>query len=1029
MEKSYKKSCKSAIYALAIIVAGACTLAQPAFGLSCFLPSGNCGGGGVGISNQDDCSKYEISKEEYEAEYMNNCWSCSGCNDKKTNKTTYSCTLKTGSELGDWVWKNKKCCKNGNCGNCQPPLKWDDDRETCVCENAGEVYHSDVNMCCPSGQSPSDGMCCPSGQHNSSGHCCPRDQHYNGTECVCDEPLIDDGNGGCRPRDCVGYNLSSEYNSECFDCEKCPDDETKIKCTAKTLSSSWEVNADTGACRLKSCSDLGYLTGSESCEKNQEKIKVDIEASDGPCYSCGDQTCEQINNSYRTSCSSSEITHPTEDAGSNGPCVTCEADPCDSSYNQENKLDENCFSCTQCTKTGSNYENKWYCQQNIKENYIVEGTTCRLKTCKEINDDYVTECPAGYACRDTQIDGSNGDCLTTQACTYGTAEKCKQAGEWVGTCKQDSDGCWWPETCNNAKGYATQASDCGGGAFTTGAQAGKLGKDGSGAACYRISCNESAGYYADLGSYDNTVFKETSYQGCGLTCKQPSCVKDITSASQCGTSGALGHKLSNAKTLKNVTCYTCEDLVCNSLYKTDVTKATCVEDNGYKLLTDTQFAGDNACSKCDIKPCEGEYKTAYQTAADCPAVSGKEVTGVTFNGKSGGKACGLCQYEKLKTCADYNYKAAGECGSDYTEQPIFFSGAGEQCVICHKIETCTYTYFEATPSNTCGTIGNLDKDNSCKRGMCCFVNLSRVESIDIGSGNNSVMPIYNKISNKSDSCVRNGITYYETLCTGTPKERCPSSKIFVPNGCVSSGYNHNYEVKGTRWGTCSCNTANGQYDTADACSKATGKGCTKATSASDSCYKTCESQGYYSTESACKENLPSGYKCASPGSDAGNSNCYTRYQPGFAIRYASYPKRTWSCSKRNTSGTDTSQTFRAWLAKVKVVGGIHTNGDTAETIDGHAYGELSDNEYRYEAGTYFVCSSTGSGPVGIMKTVVNGICFADTIGSQYNNTECKKPTAIGSYYSCIEVTFREGGHYTVSMSGTYDSTNYSCSSR
>ena len=348
MEKSYKKSCKSAIYALAIIVAGACTLAQPAFGLSCFLPSGNCGGGGVGISNQDDCSKYEISKEKYEAEYMNDCWSCSGCNDKRTNKTTFSCTLKTGSELGDWVWKNKKCCKNGNCGNCQPPLKWDDDREACVCENAGEVYHSDANMCCPSGQSPSDGMCCPSGQHNSSGHCCPRDQHYNGTECVCDEPLIGDGNGGCRSIDCRGYNLSSEYDSRCFDCEKCPDDKNKIKCTAKTLSSSWEVNADTGACRLKSCSDLGYLTESESCEKNKKKTSVDgVEASDAPCYSCGDQTCEQIDSSYRTSCSSSEITHTTEAAGSNGPCVTCEPDPCDSIYNQENKLDENCFSCTQ----------------------------------------------------------------------------------------------------------------------------------------------------------------------------------------------------------------------------------------------------------------------------------------------------------------------------------------------------------------------------------------------------------------------------------------------------------------------------------------------------------------------------------------------------------------------------------------------------------------------------------------------------------------------------------------------------------
>ena len=641
MEKSYKKSCKSAIYALAIIVAGACTLAQPAFGLSCFLPSGNCGGGGVGISNQDDCSKYTTSKEEYEAEYMNDCWSCSGCNDKRTNKTTYSCTLKTGSELDGWVWKNKKCCKNGNCGNCQPPLKWDDDREACVCENAGEVYHSDANMCCPSGQSPSDGMCCPSGQHNSSGHCCPRDQHYNGTECVCDEPLIGDGNGGCRSRDCAGYNLSSEYDSRCFDCKTCPDDETKIKCEAKTLSSSWEVNADTGACRLKSCSDLGYLTESESCEKNKKKTSVDgVEASDGPCYSCGDQTCEQIKSSYRTSCSSSEITHPTEDAGSNGPCVTCEADPCDSSYNQENKLDENCFSCTQCTKTGSNYENKWYCQQNIKENYIVEGTTCRLKTCKEINSDYVTECPAGYACRDTQIDGSDGDCLTTQACTYGTAEKCKQAGEWVGTCKQDSDGCWWPETCNNAKGYATQASDCGGGAFTTGAQAGKLGKDGSGAACYRIGCNESAGYYADLGSYDTAVFKESAYKGCGLTCKQPSCVNNISNQSDCKTTGSAGYDLEGPKVLKKVNCYTCKAKTCPDGYEKGTTAANCADKEGYVVTyaSSSIYAGNDVCGKCEeckLNPCSGYTYTTLSDYANSESCDRGCNQGKKYRCKSG----------------------------------------------------------------------------------------------------------------------------------------------------------------------------------------------------------------------------------------------------------------------------------------------------------------------------------------------------------------------------------------------------------
>ena len=732
MEKSYKKSCKSAIYALAIIVAGACTLAQPAFGLSCFLPSGNCGGGGVGISNQDDCSKYTTSKEEYEAEYMNDCWSCSGCNDKRTNKTTYSCTLKTGSELDGWVWKNKKCCKNGNCGNCQPPLKWDDDREACVCENAGEVYHSDANMCCPSGQSPSDGMCCPSGQHNSSGHCCPRDQHYNGTECVCDEPLIGDGNGGCRSRDCAGYNLSSEYDSRCFDCKKCPDDETKIKCEAKTLSSSWEVNADTGACRLKSCSDLGYLTESESCEKNKKKTQVDgVEASDGPCYSCGDQTCEQIDSSYRTSCSSSEITHPTEAAGSNGPCVTCEADPCDSSYNQENKLDENCFSCTQCTKTGSNYENKWYCQQNIKENYIVEGTTCRLKTCKEINSDYVTTCPAGYTCRDTKIDGSDGDCLTTQACTYGTAEKCKQAGEWVGTCKQDSDGCWWPETCNNAKGYATQASDCGGGAFTTGAQAGKLGKDGSGAACYRIGCNESAGYYADLGSYDTTVFKESAYKGCGLTCKQPSCVNNISNQSDCKTTGSAGYDLEGPKVLKKVNCYTCKAKTCPDGYEKGKTAANCADKEGYNVTyaSSSIYAGNDVCGTCneDKKACPTGYNTKYQTKANCETISGKKVTGVTFNGQSGETKCGQCQYEDEDTCPT-GYKADVTCGEGFTkfENPNHKGCYQCQCrsqgIINDKCTTCAAEgYTESVgPNMECDLCPiNEHQGKNCKCTATC----------------------------------------------------------------------------------------------------------------------------------------------------------------------------------------------------------------------------------------------------------------------------------------------------------------------
>ena len=335
----------------------------------------------------------------------------------------------------------------------------------------------------------------------------------------------------------------------------------------------------------------------------------------------------------------------------------------------------------------------------------------------------------------------------------------------------------------------------------------------------------------------------------------------------------------------------------------------------------------------------------------------------------------------------------------------------------------------------------MDRSESCKTSTCCFKSLSKVESIDRGSGSPSVMPIYNKISNKSDSCVRDGTTYYETLCPGTPEDRCPSSKTFTPNGCVSSGYNHGYEVKGTRWGTCGCDTTSGKYDTTDACHKATGKGCTQV----NSCYRTCESQGYFSTESACKANLPSGYKCAYPGS-AGNSNCFTRYKPGFAIRYASHPKRTWHCSY-NGGGASIQQRFSAWLAEVTVSNGVHQPGEIVKTIDGKDYGELSDTEHRYKAGTYFVCASNGGGystaVVGVRKTVVqytrsaNGadpsrlVCFADTISSQFGNTECQKSKAWGAGYSCREVTFKEGVLYLVSIYGDNGypgttSSKYSC---
>ena len=466
----------------------------------------------------------------------------------------------------------------------------------------------------------------------------------------------------------------------------------------------------------------------------------------------------------------------------------------------------------------------------------------------------------------------------------------------------------------------------------------------------------------------------------------------------------------NGKFEKNGTaCGTCENgtpphpcSFWNTLSQTYMTEAACRKQGGIFHPGDDKDSDNNICGTCDHEP-----ETC--TPRDC--------SGYTYTTLS--DLSNTASYEQCDNgCGTTTYR----CKSGYT----YSNGKCEY----KDVDTCTYIYFEATGSNTCGTTGNLDKDNSCKRNTCCFVGLSGVESIDIGDGNNSVMPIYNKISNKSNSCVRNRTTYYETLCTGTPEGRC--SKTFVPNGCVSNGYKHDYEVKGTRWGTCGCDTTSGQYDTWDACRKATGKGCTKATSASDSCYKTCESQGYFSTESACKENLPSGYKCLYPGS-AGNANCFTRYKPGFAIRYAETPNRKWTCEPIAYGGANIYQTFRAWLETVITSNGHHHPGGKAETIDGHKYELSDDSERRYEAGTYYVCAARHYNGVGgivhISKTVVQytlgsygaspatSVCFAGA-GSSHNQG-CQLSTYTGDGYYCREVTFKEGGLYLVAMYGDY----------
>ncbi len=295
----------------------------------------------------------------------------------------------------------------------------------------------------------------------------------------------------------------------------------------------------------------------------------------------------------------------------------------------------------------------------------------------------------------------------------------------------------------------------------------------------------------------------------------------------------------------------------------------------------------------------------------------------------------------------------------------------------------------------------MDQGYYCKRGTCCFIHLSGVESIDIGSGNNSVMPIYNKISNKSDSCVRNGTTYYETLCTGIPEGRCPSGTTFAPNGCVSSGYNHGYEVKGTRWGTCSCNTTSGQYDTRDACHNATGKGCTYV----NSCYRTCESQGYYSSKEACLNSgtiNPDGSSYGSvtlQGTCSQLGDCYKFNVKGFYIRNNN--KSTVSCCDNHGN---------CKTANISVYLLLQSNNRYATDINGKEVRSIAKPGGQYSADReYYLCGATDNNNVPThVWFKLDGVEFAGP-NSNLNN---------GMYYAdgrgtCKKISFTNGKVYTV----------------
>jgi hypothetical protein len=138
------------------------------------------------------------------------------------------------------------------------------------------------------------------------------------------------------------------------------------------------------------------------------------------------------------------------------------------------------------------------------------------------------------------------------------------------------------------------------------------------------------------------------------------------------------------------------------------------------------------------------------------------------------------------------------------EAVMTFSGVGASMTRRCYMEACDYPYFNLTANETHGA-------SSVTGSNYLYGAIQRHELEQVGLYGDS--QLYNKISKSSNTCTVGTQTRYETLCSGTPKVRCGTSKKFTSNGCSSETYTApgGIEVTGTDFGSCVCDTSNGSY--------------------------------------------------------------------------------------------------------------------------------------------------------------------------------------------------------------------------
>ena len=284
--------------------------------------------------------------------------------------------------------------------------------------------------------------------------------------------------------------------------------------------------------------------------------------------------------------------------------------------------------------------------------------------------------------------------------------------------------------------------------------------------------------------------------------------------------------------------------------------------------------------------------------------------------------------------------------------------------------------------------------------------------------------LYNKIDNTSKTCQKNGTTYYEKVCAGTPKELCPSGKKFTSNGCKSNSYESGFVI-GTEYGSCgeiTCADRN-MYDSIEQCEQATNRVCYP----NNKCAQDCESAGYYSTEEACLNSntitvKPGGSPSGSGTSQgscsrAGFGYCYEFKVKDFLIRTIN--NGTVSCHDDQYSNFTT--------ASISVYLLLQSNGKYATDINGKEVRYITQNGNQFSADkAYYLCGAVSNNNIPAYATFyLDGQKFVGP-NVDYNN---------GMYHTdgrgnCKKISFKNGNAYKVSWTieprNMSDGKSYTC---